>query len=231
MREPIRLFAGYEPLEALGFFVFAHSVFSRASRPVAMTPLTANGLPHGSNSFTLSRFLVPALCNFRGRAIFADASDMLMEEDVAKLDDLFNPLFAVQLVKHPKYKTRHPVKYRGTELECENRDYDRKNWASLMLINCEHRAWVGMTPEVIASKPPLHWLQFERFPEESIGEIPACWNVLADEGHETEGAKVLHWSSGIPCFNEYLNAPASRDWWKEYRAMCKANQEAQHGNP
>lgn len=222
MREPLTIFCGYEEAEAVGFQVFVHSLLKRATRPVRIIPLTSMGLPEGSNSFTMSRFLVPWLMRFQGRAIFADASDMVMEEDIAKLDDLFSPVLAVQVVKQPIYKTRHHVKYRGTDLECPNRDYERKNWASLMLINCEHRAWTGLTPERIASLSPLHLLQFQNIPDECIGELPPEWNVLVDEGHETEGAKILHWTAGIPGFPMYRSAPCARDWMREFESMTKA---------
>lgn len=222
MLEPINVFCGYEPAEAVGFHVFVHSLIRRASRPIRIIPLASQGLPKGSNSFTLSRFLVPYLCGFKGRAIFADASDMLMEADIAELDDLLSPVMAVQVVKRPIYKTRHPVKYRGTDLECKNLDYERKNWASVMLINCEHRAWVGMTPERIAGMTPLDLLQLKHIPDEQIGELPAEWNVLVDEGHESEGAKVLHFSSGIPGFPMYRSAPCADVWMREFHDMAKA---------
>ena len=91
----IRLFAGYETREAVGFHVFAHSVIERASKPIVITPLSAMSMPQGSNAFTLSRFLVPWLCGFKGHAIFADASDMLCLADIAELDALFDPNYAV----------------------------------------------------------------------------------------------------------------------------------------
>lgn len=207
----IHLFCGYDKREAIGFHVFAQSVIDRASVPVALIPLAAMGLPHGSNAFTMSRFLIPHLMSFKGHAIFADASDMLMLGDVAELDALFDPSFAVQVVKHPNYQTRHKIKYLGTEMECPNVDYDRKNWASVMLINCEHPGWFGFLPESMpANALPL--LQFKFFKDEEIGDISGEWNRLVDEGHYVAGAKVLHWTAGVPGLPEYRNAPASENW-------------------
>lgn len=222
MMPPVRVFAGYEEAEAIGFHVFCHSLIRRASIPISITPLASQGLPKGSNSFTLSRFLVPYLCGFKGWAIFADASDMMMEADIAELWAMRAPTMAVQVVKRAEYKTRHPVKYRGTKLQGPNRDYERKNWASLMLINCEHRAWVGVTPERIAAKPVLDWLQLRHIPDDQIGELPPEWNCLIDEGHESEGAKILHWTAGIPAFPMYRSAPGARDWWAEHSLMTAA---------
>lgn len=216
----IRLFAGYDRREAVGFHVFLSSVLDRASVPVCIHALDAKGLPEGTNGFTFSRFLVPWLCGFKGRAIFADACDMLMMADIAELDALFDPSKAVQVVRQD-YKTRHPIKYRGTEMECPNRDYDRKNWASLMIVNCEHPAWQGMTPERVRefAAVPTQLLGLRWIPDEAIGFLPDAWNRLVDEGQDTEGAALLHWTAGIPAFKHYADAPGADAWRRQKRAM------------
>lgn len=209
----IRLFCGYEPAEAIGFHVFVHSVLQRASAPVSIVPLASLGMPVGSNSFTLSRFLVPWLCGYKGHAIFADASDMLMLGDVAELDRLFDDRFAVQVVQHPTYETRHPRKYIGTALEGNNLNYERKNWASLMLINCEHPSWAMHDPAQVSKTHPLEMLQMSgAVNRDEVGDLPACWNVLADEGQPLNGAKLLHWTAGIPGFTHYRDAPGAEHW-------------------
>lgn len=215
----IRMFCGYDQREAIGFAVFAHSVVTRASRPVAITPLASMGLPQGSNAFTLSRFLVPCLMGFKGHAIFVDGSDMLMQADVAELDSLFDERYAVQVVKHADYQTRHPRKYIGTGMECENRNYARKNWASVMLVNCEHRAWRVISNATMRDQSALPWLQFAFIPDGEIGELPASWNVLADEGQPLNVTKLLHWTAGIPAFDHYRDAPCSAPWHAERAAM------------
>lgn len=212
----INLFCGYDQREAIGFHAFVASVIANASQPVALYPLDAKGLPQGTNTFTFSRFLVPWLMGFKGRAIFADACDMLMSGDVAELDALFDPTKAVQVVPHD-YKTRNQVKYIGTELECPNMDYPRKNWASLMLVNCEHPAWRGMTPERVRefASIPTTLLGLRWMPDEAIGFLPDEWNRLVDEGHPVEGASVLHWTAGIPAFAHYAQAPGSDQWHRQ----------------
>lgn len=222
----IDLFCGYDKREAVGFHTFCASVMERASQTVSIHPLAAMGLPEGSNSFTLSRFLVPYLMGFKGRAIFVDACDMLMLGDVAELDALFDRRFAVQVVKHADYKSEHARKYVGTEMECEQSNYSRKNWASMMLINCAHSAWFAMTPKMLSLSEPIDLLQFKHFEDKEIGALPAEWNVLIDEGHPREGAKLLHWTAGIPTFKHYRNARASKDWFNEFESMTGA---MQHG--
>lgn len=215
----IRLFCGYEPRESIGFHVFVSSVIERASEPVSIVPLTNMSMPTGTNAFTVSRFMVPWLMQFKGRAIFADASDMLMLGDVADLDALFDPAYAVQVVKHPTYQTRNKIKYRGTPLETINTEYPRKNWASLMLVNCEHPAWACMTPDELVRRPMIDLLQLSNIQDDQIGSLPACWNVLVDEGQDDANAKLLHWTAGIPAFAHYQNALRSADWFREFNEM------------
>lgn len=206
----INLFCGWDKRECDGWHVFAHSVITHASKPVSLIPLANMGMAQGSNTFTLSRFLVPSLMNYQGHAIFADACDMLMLSDVVELDALFDPDYAVQVVKHDNYSTKHKTKYKGTEMECPNMDYARKNWASLMIINCEHPAWKIDPPSMQAHE----LLQFKFLKDEEIGEIPESWNRLVDEGHHQAGARLLHWTAGIPSFPAYAEAPAA-DLWKQ----------------
>lgn len=220
----INLFCGYDEREAVGFHTFCHSVISRASQPVSITPLSSMGLPEGSNSFTLSRFLVPYLMGFQGHAIFADACDMLMLGDVAELDALFDPRFAVQVVQHPEYESLHARKYIGTEMECAQTNYPRKNWASLMLMNCAHPAWSMSGPDWLAKAGALGTLQIRDCLDDEIGALPPEWNVLIDEGHPCEGAKLLHWTAGIPTFRHYRNARRSADWFREHAAVSQGAQ-------
>lgn len=208
----IHLFCGYDERESIGFAVFAHSVIARASKPVALVPLHAMGMPQGTNAFTVSRFLVPYLMGFKGRAIFMDASDMLMLDDIATLDAQFNDDFAVQAVKHADYQSRHPRKYVGTSMETDNSEYPRKNWASVMLFNCGHPAWQDMTPERIGSYPIGELLSL-KFCGEDVGELHPKWNRLVDEGHSF--GRVLHWTAGIPGFDAYRDAPFAAEWFAE----------------
>lgn len=218
MSKSIEVFSGFDPREAIGWHVFAASLLDRATRPVALHRLDACGLPQGSNAFTLSRFLVPYFMGYKGRAIFMDGADMLMLGDIAELDALFDPQFAVQVVKHD-YKTRHPRKYVGTAMECDNPDYERKNWASVMLINCEHDAWAGVDPAWLEAERPIDWLRFAHLDADQIGMLPDEWNRLLDEGQPLEGAKVAHFTAGVPCFPQCGGVPGADLWFEQLRKL------------
>jgi hypothetical protein len=209
----IRLFAGYDAREAIGYHVFVSSLLDQATAPVAVSALDSRGMPVGSNEFTFSRFLVPWLCGFDGHAIFMDGADMLLQADVAELDALFDPAYSVQVVKHPNYNTRHRIKYVGTTMQCPNVDYPRKNWASVMIFNCSHPRWRSVTPQTLDALTGRLLLQFRSFDHENeVGALPDAWNRLVDEGQAVEGAKVLHWTSGTPAFPHYCQAPGAELW-------------------
>jgi hypothetical protein len=213
----LHLACGYDRREHIGWEAFIASVRRRASVPVHFERIDSRTMQQGTNEFTVSRFLVPWLCHFKGRAIFCDASDQIMLADVAELDALFDPRYAVQVVKH-EYATRHPRKYVGTPMEAENLDYARKNWASVMLMNCEHPAWSRLTPGVIRDMRMLDLLQFRFIDDDAIGELPNEWNRLVDEGQPVEGAKICHWTAGIPAFHHYRHAPGADLWRAEQEA-------------
>lgn len=213
MTRIVRLFAGFDPRESIGFAVFSDSVLEHASAPVAIVALDSKGLPVGTNAFTYSRFLVPWLCGYEGHAIFMDGSDMLMLGDIAELDALFDAQYAVQVVKHADYVTRHPRKYAGTTMECSNSVYSRKNWMSCAIFRCDHPVWRAITPDTLARAAGCSLLQLNPVADEHIGALPDEWNRLADEGQPVAGAKVLHFTAGIPAFPAYANSPGADQWF------------------
>lgn len=210
----INLFCGFDKREADGFSVFQHSVITRATELVSIVPLSSMGMRQGSNTFTLSRFMVAWLMGYQGHAIFCDASDMLMLEDVMELDELFDSDYAVQVVKHPDYETHHRTKYRGTDMECPNSDYSRKNWASVMIVNAAAPEWQAIE-SVMQDMDPLTLLQLKFIADERIGELPNKWNRLVDEGQPVEGSALRHWTAGFPGFKAYADAPGADAWHAE----------------
>jgi hypothetical protein len=48
-----------------------------------------------------------------------------------------------------------------------------------------------------------------------IGSIPAEWNWLADEYGDNKDAKLIHYTLGSPCFEEYRNVPMADYWLTE----------------
>lgn len=212
----INIFVGYDTRETVAYHVCANSLIRHSTRPLALTPLALNNLncfsethSDGSNQFVYSRFLVPHLMGYTGWAVFIDG-DMLIRDDINELWNLRDESKAVMCVQH-NYKTKKKVKYLGAK----NEDYPRKNWSSVVLWNCGHPANAALTPGFVmnASGAPLH--RFTWLDDNLIGELPIVWNWLPDEFGKNPDAKLLHWTLGAPCFEEFSDAELAEEWHQE----------------
>ena len=212
----IPLYVGYDPREALVYHTFCQSVIEHASSPVSFIPLHQpmlngfDGQQDGTNAFIFSRYLVPYLNGFSGAAIFVDG-DMIVNEDINELIDLFDPEYAVQVVKHD-YTTKHPRKYIRTPLENDNVDYPRKNWSSVMIFNCGHPSNRILVPEFVSEAGGAFLHRFQWLPDDLIGSLPAEWNWLEHEYPQSTEAKLIHHTLGSPAFQHYSESPSSRDF-------------------
>jgi lipopolysaccharide biosynthesis glycosyltransferase len=214
--KPIPVFVGYDPREAIAYHVCANSIIRNSSQPVAIVPVALNLFrdysethTDGSNHFIYTRFLVPYLCDFTGHAIFIDG-DMIVRGDIGELWAQRDASKDVQVVKHD-YKTRMPVKYLGAK----NEDYPRKNWSSVILWNCNSFPNRKLTPDFVqhATGSELH--RFSWLDDSRIGELPPEWNWLPDEYGPNADAKLLHYTLGTPCFQEFADTPQGNEWHRE----------------
>lgn len=212
----IRLFIGYDPREAVVYHVCTNSIIRHASGPLAFTPLALRNLSYeerhrdGSNQFTYNRFLVPALTDYAGWALYVDG-DMIARADIAELWALRDDKKAVLCVHH-EYRTKMRRKYLGAK----NEDYPRKNWSSVVLWNCSHPANRILTPAFVQEATGAQLHRFTWLKDELIGEIPRAWNWLPDEFGANAEAKLLHWTLGAPCFHEFADAPMAAEWHREH---------------
>jgi lipopolysaccharide biosynthesis glycosyltransferase len=212
----IPIFVGYDPREAIAFHTCANSIIRHATKPVSIIPLALNLFEDykethtdGSNEFIYSRFLVPHLMEYAGWAIFIDG-DMIVRDDIVKLWNLQNPYMDVMVVKHD-YKTRMPVKYLGAK----NEDYPRKNWSSVILWNCNSFPNRKLTPEFVQQSTGSELHRFSWIDDERTGELPKEWNWLPDEYGPNPDAKLLHYTLGTPCFQEFADTPQGAEWHRE----------------
>jgi hypothetical protein len=224
----IRVFIGYDSREAVAFTVLAHSIHRRASQPVAIAPVMLSQLqgvfkreknPLQSTEFSFSRFLTPWLCGYEGWAIFTDC-DMIVRDDIAKLWAMRDERYAVQVVKH-HHVPKEEVKFLGAK----QTKYEKKNWSSVMLMNCgKCRA---LTPEYVNSASGLELHQFKWLESESlIGEIPSKWNHLVGYDAPRADAALVHFTIGGPYFPEYEHCEYSDEWRKERDDMLATPQRA-----
>ena len=224
----IRVFIGFDTRESVAFHVLSQSIHARASQPVSIAPIMLSQLhglmtrardPLQSTDFSFSRFLTPFLCDYQGWAVFMDC-DMLVLDDIVKLWGLRDENYAVQVVKHD-HIPKEDTKFLGS---AQTR-YEKKNWSSVMLLNCAKCKM--LTPEYVNTASGLdlhrfHWLDGDHL----IGDIPHSWNHLVayDPSKPTTEISNLHFTSGGPYFNEYHNTEYADEWVNEKDQMLKVEQ-------
>ena len=227
--DKIQLVIGWDSREAVGGHVFLQSVIERCSMPVEVTILTPAILKElgvgtdGTNAFSKARFLTPYLTGYSGYAIFADGADMLCVSDLAELWGSRDPDMAVQVVKH-NYTPRNTRKYIGTDMESGNEPYPRKQWSSLVLWHCSYFGHRQLTPAFVENATGSFLHRFSWLPDERIGEIPKEWNWLVDEDNQSDSAKLVHYTQGIPGFSHYDGVSYSDEWKQAWVDMNKGLQ-------
>ena len=99
--------------------------------------------------------------------------------------------------------------------------YPKKNWSSLMLINCEHPSVVANLTLENANTQTAKWLHRMEWCNEDageIGELPRAYNYLVDYYHDGE-IKALHFTDGGPWHPGYEDVQFA-DRWLAYIGTC-----------
>jgi hypothetical protein len=144
--------------------------------------------------------------------------DMLMLDDVAKLWDLRDDRYAVMVVKH-----NHVPKEEKKFLNQPQTKYEKKNWSSVMLMNCAKCK--ALTTEYVNNATGLELHRFRWLGnDELIGEIPHRWNHLVDYDPPTLVAELsnIHYTEGGPYFESFRNCGYSDIWFRERDQMMHA---------
>lgn len=188
--ETIRVSIGSEPMQRIPAEVLKSSILRRASRPVEFTeswseksgwhPLMA-GVPRlNGTRFSLWRWLVPAVYQHSGRAIYLDA-DQVVLADIAELwDSLQHEHFAAVTNAAGFFGKKVPelnhVQTSVMVMDCGKCDWDAAHLFRLVEIDTlKYRDLMQAT-----------WL-----PRATIRELPPGWNHFGICNNHT---RLLHWS-------------------------------------
>jgi hypothetical protein len=218
----LNVYIGYDPRESVAFYTLAHSILRRSSIPVSIAPLMQGQLkglyrrergPTESTEFSLTRFLVPALSEFRGWSIFMDC-DMLCRADIAGLAREMErqPDKAVLVCQHD-YVPKTQRKFLGHV----QTKYPRKNWSSLMLFN--NARCRALSADYVNSASGLDLHRFAWTDDAAIGALPLEWNWLVGEYDYHAGAKIVHYTIGGPYFDAYRSCDYAGEWFAEFESM------------
>lgn len=222
----MRVYIGYDPAESIAYHVLSHSILRRASAPVSIAPVGNTVLPpavwsrprgkYDSTEFSNARFMVPWLAGYQGWVAFMDC-DMLCLGDLVELfDQAEQQPDKALLVRQHNHQPTYSEKFLGQP----QTQYPRKNWSSLMLLNCGHPVMRGLTPEYVNATPGIDLHGFKWCPDSFIGALPAGWNVLIEHGprippdtRESE-PRLVHYTQGGP-WHGYLAQMFSNEWAQE----------------
>ena len=220
--KPLKIFIGWDSREDIAYQVAKHSIEELASVPVEIIPLKQKQLRKegwynrpvdtlASTEFTFTRFLIPELTNFDGWALFIDC-DFVALADVKLLFDQADDRYAVMCAQHD-YTPKETVKMDGQVQHI----YPRKNWSSMMLINCSHPSNKKCTKELVNHETTtgayLH--RFSWLTDDEIGKISHEWNWLVGWYTEPKDGKpkFLHYTEGGPWFDKYAKCEYNHEWY------------------
>lgn len=170
-----------------------------------------------STEFSHTRFLIPELQQFKGWALFLDA-DMIFQDDIKKLFDAVNPVYAVMCVKHNHDLNGDTSKMDGRVQQ----KYFRKNWSSFVMWNCEHIGNRKMTKEKVSYMQGRDLHAFNWLPDHEIGSLSYKYNFISGispklphiDGVQMQPS-VFHFTEGGPWMKECKDVPYADLWDKE----------------
>lgn len=219
--EPLRIFVGTDESQIVAHRVLEYSIRKHSSIPIEFTPML--GFPHRMprdavnqprTKFSFCRFMIPALCGFRGRALYLDA-DMLVFGDIAELADI--PFDSRKILcsepEHPEAWNDYGGKYLGPRS------------AAVMLLDCSRLAWD--VDEIVAGLDDGRYTYEELMsdlcivdPEDVANTISPTWNDL--EHYDPEKTNLLHLT--IVPIQPWKNDdnPLRELWMEAYREAVEA---------
>ena len=231
MSEPLKIFVGWDSREDIAFRTCKQSIIDNTNVDVDIIPLKQKKLRDqgvywrqpdkmASTEFTFTRFMVPALAEMKGWALFIDC-DFVALDDVKKLFDQADDQYAVMCVHHD-YTPKEGEKMDGQK----QLNYPRKNWSSAVLWNCGHPDNKVVDKELV-NDPTIDGKYMHRFSwltDDKIGKISHEWNWLVGWYKPVRDGqpKAIHYTEGGPWFDQYRNCAFSKEW---YQAQAKMYEE------
>ena len=218
----INFFIGYDSKEDIAYRVCKQSLLNNSTSNIKVKSLKLYELiaknfytravdPLASTEFTYSRFLIPALMNYKGWAIFCDC-DFLFFKDINLLFDTIEGDRAVYCVKHD-YKPKEKHKMDGQQQTI----YPRKNWSSFIIFNCAHPSNKKLSIDLVNSETGSFLHQFKWLKDEEIGGLDERWNWLEGwtSGHNDKKPYAVHYTRGGPWFDEWQDVEFASEWINE----------------
>ena len=222
----MKIFIGFETDYPEAFEVCAESIRQYNPNheiiPLVKSELEEQGLytrPYQGESteFAFTRFLIPALCEWKGYALFCDG-DFMWRCDPQEIEDLVKQSSespSVWVVKHPPFLTTPHEKMKGKA----NMPYPKKYWSSLMYFN--NSKCFTLTSDLVNSWSAKDLHEFAWASE--IGDLPAEYNAMVNY-YQFPAARAVHFTDGGPWLDIHDNMLYSTEWLKHYKNLQKTKE-------
>lgn len=229
-----KIFIGWDPNETVAYDVAEFSIRGRCES-ANIIPLSLIDVPkkifnrpiatkegklwcpisgaHMATEFAISRFSVPFLT--KGWALFIDC-DIVCLTDINKLFELADDRYAVMVVKHQQ-ESGGIVKM-GDQVQTY---YNRKNWSSVMLFNCDHPANKSLTRKKLNTLPGRDLHAFCWLKDDEIGELSKEWNYLVDVSEKipSQNVNIAHYTLGGPWIKGWVGKESDSIWNNEIKNL------------
>ena len=181
---PVKVFVATTEAQMLSVRVLEFSIRKHASMSIEVFPLhradVSIPMPkdpknHPRTPFSFQRFIIPALCGYRGRAIYLD-SDMQVFSDIRELWTMPFEDADLLAVREPSTTGRKPQ-------------------FSVMLLNCEELRWDihKIVDDLDAGKLSYEQLMYQMNVARNVrADIEPRWNCL--ERFDKGGTSLLHYT-------------------------------------
>jgi hypothetical protein len=217
--QTMRVFVGSDRTQAFAIRVLEHSIRRHTRAPVEVIPMI--DLPvrepkdprQGQRTgFSFSRFCIPKLCGYSGKAIYMDA-DMLVLGDLAELWNI--PFDGAKIV------IQQEVKHQDTSTDKVGAPKKRQKQCAVMLIDCARVDWDidkivdGLDQRRFTYEELMHDLCILQESEIKYG-VPFEWNSLE---HLDSTTRLIHFTD---MFTQPWVSPINPNgdiWLDEVRLM------------
>ena len=217
--EPIRVFVGVDRSQLLAVPVLEYSIKRHTTAAVEVVPMLDLPVPtprdprNGQRTnFSFSRFCIPKLAGYRGKAIYMDA-DMLVFRDIRELWNIPFDGAKVVIQKEVKFEEQTTAKAGAPK--------KRKKQCAVMLLDCERLDWdierivQGMDEGRYDYEQLMYDLCVLREDEIKYG-VPFEWNSLEHWDPET---RLIHYTDVYTQPWTAVGNPFGYLWFDEVRRM------------
>lgn len=188
MNGPVRVYVGADRSQALAIKVLEHSIKRHTTLDVAVIPMIDFPIRQPRDvknsqrtGFSFSRFCIPRLAGYRGKAIYMDA-DMLVFQDLESL-------WAIEF-EGAKVVIQDEVKHQDVTTKKKGAPRERRKQCAVMLLDCSRLDWDideiidGLDRGDYDYAALMYDLCLLKGHEVRFG-IPFEWNSLEYYDHET----------------------------------------------